>query len=159
MRQADKKFAVSIFLCFDYMECCTLLMYWPQIFKVLVLKMLIMLLGTITLKTSFWIYNIYFVYRKSDSIILKCQMIHVSHYSSSLIFFRIEIQHVRSLSVFTTNFLRLSKTLLDIYEEHKNKFVIWTWILVFCKKMINRTNVLIYKFTLNPILYVCNLFF
>ena len=99
MRQADKKFAVSIFLCFDYMECCTLLMYWPQIFKVLVLKMLIMLLGTITLKTSFWIYNIYFVYRKSDSIILKCQMIHVSHYSSSLIFFRIEIQHVRSLSV------------------------------------------------------------
>ena len=100
MRQADKKFAVSIFLCFDYMECCTLLMYWPQIFKVLVLKMLIMLLGTITLKTSFWIYNIYFVYRKSDSIILKCQMIHVSHYSSSLIFFHIEIQHVRSLYVF-----------------------------------------------------------
>ena len=87
------------FFCFDYMECCTLLMYWPQIFKVLVLKMLIMLLGTITLKTSFWIYNIYFVYRKSDSIILKCQMIHVSHYSSSLIFFRIEIQHVRSLYV------------------------------------------------------------
>lgn len=122
------------FFCFDYMECCTLLMYWPQIFKVLVLKMLIMLLGTITLKTSFWIYNIYFVYRKSDSIILKCQMIHVSHYSSSLIFFALKYNMYGLFMFYTTNFLRLSKTLLDIYEEHKNKFVIWTWILVFCKK-------------------------
>ena len=112
MRQADKKFAVSIFLCFDYMECCILLMYWPQIFKVLVLKMLIMLLGTIRPKTSFWIYNIYFVYRKSDSIILKCQMIHVSHYSSSLIFFRIEIQHVRSLYVFYNKFSSAERNII-----------------------------------------------
>lgn len=118
MRQADKKFAVSIFLCFDYMECCILLMYWPQIFKVLVLKMLIMLLGTMRPKSSFWIYNIYFVYRKSDSIILKCQMIHVSHYSSSFIFFCIEIQHVHYILFSTNNFCK-HQCLLDTYQNIK----------------------------------------
>ena len=84
-----------------------------------------MLLGTMRPKSSFWIYNIYFVYRKSDSIILKCQMIHVSHYSSSFIFFCIEIQHVHYICdvLYASSTCQMVYGLLFIYIIHPHYHV------------------------------------